>query len=346
MIVLSEPDPFDEIAKKFATLSPDKFKQKMNEMLESHPNDESKKFWDEYSQLRAKEGEHERKILGLDSILEIYSDDYLAWFEKGRLLGESGNHQEALTCFEKVTELKPEHVLGWANRGYALNLLGKNEESLQYFDKSIEIDQNNFLAWEYKGMALGNLAKYEEAIECFDKAIDLDPKNILSWFKKGVAYFRIAKPTMGDEDRKSYGKALECFEKATDLINTMEVEAGVISYVVEHKPFLAKTRILFHKGLTFLILKQPEKALEWFDEILHMDSKDPKVWYGKSQALQELEREKESNECFEHALELGFQPGKDFLYKENPDDLTPEEERGFQSNEEKVEDDEFKKDRV
>ena len=345
MIALNEPDPFDEIAKKFATLSPDKFKQKMNEMLELHPNEESKKFWDEYSQLRAKGGEHERKILGLDSILEIYSDDYLAWFEKGRLLGESGNHQEALTCFEKVTELKPEHVLGWANRGYALNLLGKNEESLQYFDKSIEIDQNNFLAWEYKGMALGNLAKYEEAIECFDKAIDLDPKNILSWFKKGVAYFRIAKPTMGDEDRKNYGKALECFEKATDLINTMEVEAGVISYVIEHKPFLATIKVFFHKGLTFLILKQPDKALECFEKVLDLDPQDPKSWYIKSQALQELEREKEANKCFERAVELGFQPGKEFLYKENPDDLTAKEAREFQPNEEKIEDEEFKKEK-
>ena len=342
---MNDPDPFDEIAKKFATLSPDKFKQRMNEMLESHPNEESKKFWDEYSQLRAKEGEHERKILGLDSILEINSEDFLAWFEKGRLLGESGNHQEALTCFEKVTELKPEHVLGWANRGYALNLLGKNEESLQYFDKAIEIDQNNFLAWEYKGMALGNLAKYKESIKCFDKAIDLDPKNILSWFKKGVAYFTMAKPTMGDEDRKNYEEALKCFEESTKLINTMEVGAGVISYVVETKPFLATIKIFIEKGRTFLVLKRPQEALECFDKALELDSEDWKIWHLKSQALQELEKHDESNKCFERSLELGFQPGKEFLYRENPDDLTAEEAREFQSNEEKVEDAEFKKDR-
>ena len=121
-------------------------------------------------------------------------------------MGESGNHQEALTCFEKVTELKPDRVVGWANRGYALNLLGKNEESLQYFDKAIELDKNNFLPYEYKGMALGNLNRYEEAIECFTETTRLDPDNILSWFKKGFAYFRIAKPTMGDEDRKNYEK--------------------------------------------------------------------------------------------------------------------------------------------
>ena len=345
---MNKPDPFDEIAKKFATLSPDKFKQRMTEMLESHPNEESKKFWDEYSSLREKPGGHDEKIKLLNSILEINTENFLANFEKGRLLGESGNHQEALTCFEKVTELKPEHVLGWANRGYALDLLGKNEESLQYFDKAIEIDQNNFLAWEYKGMALGNLTKYEKAIECFDKAIELDPGNILSWFKKGFAYFRIAKPTMGDEDRKNYEKALECFEKATGLLNTMEVGVGLITYVVEQKPYLAKTKILYHKGLTFLILKQAKEALECFEEILHVDphssGKDPKIWYAKSQALQELEMEQKSNKCFEYALELGFQPGKDFLYKENPDDLTVEEVREFQPNEEKVEDAEFKKD--
>ena len=148
MIALNEPDPFDEIAKKFATLSPDKFKQRMNEMLESHPNEESKKFWDEYSSLREKPGGHDEKIKLLNSILEINTESFLANFEKGRLLGESGNHQEALTCFEKVTELKPDRVVGWANRGYALNLLGKNEESIQYFDKAIGLDENDFLAWE------------------------------------------------------------------------------------------------------------------------------------------------------------------------------------------------------
>ena len=342
---MNEPDPFDVIAKNFATFSPDKFKQKMNQMLDSHPNEESKKFWEEYGSLREKPGGHDEKIKLLNSILEINTENFLANFEKGRLLGESGNHQEALTCFEKVTELKPDRVLGWANRGYALNLLGKNEESIQYFDKALEIDSNSFLPWEYKGMALGNLDRYEEAIECFTETTRLDPDNILSWFKKGFAYFRIAKPTMGDEDKKNYEKALECFEKATNLLNTMEVGVGLITYVVEQKPYLAKTKILYHKGLTFLILKQAKEALECFEEILHVDphssGKDPKIWYAKSQALQELEMEQKSNKCFEYALELGFQPGKDFLYKENPDDLTVEEVREFQPNEEKVEDREF-----
>ena len=341
---MNEPDLFDEIAKNFATLSPDKFKQKMNQMLDSHPNEESKKFWGKYSQLRTQDGEYETKIRLLDSILGINSNDYLAHFEKGRLLGEAGNHQEALHCFEKVTELKPDRVVGWANRGYALNLLGKNEESLQYFDKAIELDQNDFLAWEYKGMALGNLNKYEESIECFDKATELDTKNILSWFKKGIAYFRLAKPTMTEQDRKNYEEALKCFEKATDLINTMEVGAGVISYVVKHKPFLATIKIFSHKGLTFLILMQPDKALECFEKVLALDPEDPALWYYKSQALQELDREKESGECFDKALELGFVPGKDFVYKENPKDLTKEEEKSFQDNEEKKDDAEFKKD--
>lgn len=346
---MNEPDPFDEIAKKFATLSPDKFKQRMDETLESHPNEESKKFWEEYGLLREKPGGHDEKIKLLNSILEINTEDFLANFEKGRLLGESGNHQEALTCFEKVTELKPDRVVGWANRGYALNLLGKNEESIQYFDKAIGLDENDFLAWEYKGMALGNLDRYEEAIECFDKVTELDDKNILSWFKKGFSYFRIAKPTMGDEDRKNYEEALNCFEKATSLLNTMEVGVGVITYVVEQKPYLAKTKILYHKGLTFLILKRAKEALECFEEILHVDphssGEDPKIWYAKSQALQELEMEQESNKCFEYALELGFQPGKDFLYKENPAGLNEEEIREFQSNEELKDDAEFKKEK-
>ena len=351
---MNEPDPFDEIAKKFATLSPDKFKQRMNEMLDSHPNEESKKFWDEYSQLRAKEGEYERKILGLDSILEINSEDFLAWFEKGRLLGEAGNHQEALTCFEKVTELKPEHVLGWANRGYALDLLGKNEESLEYFDKAIELDPNNFLPWEYKGMALGNLGKFEEAIKCFDKAVEIDPKNILSWFRKGVAFHSIAtekmfgEPEISKEEledllKRQSENAVECFDEAIELINKVDTTASVISYVHETKPFLVKIKLYLHKGITLVILHRPEEAIKCFDKVIEIEPKDAQIWYLKSVALQELEKHEEANKCFEHALDLGFEPPKQFLYKQKLDGLNEDEERQFQDNEEKLEEEEFKK---
>ena len=49
LITLNETDQFDEVSSGFATLPPDIFKQRMNEMLESHPNEESKKFWEEYT---------------------------------------------------------------------------------------------------------------------------------------------------------------------------------------------------------------------------------------------------------------------------------------------------------
>ena len=353
---MNESDPFDEIAKKFATLSPDIFKQRMNEMLESHPNEESKKFWEEYVSLRVKEGEHERKILTLDSILEINSGDSLAWFEKGRLLGESGNHQVALTCFEKVTELKPDRVLGWANRGYALNLLGKNEESIQYFDKALEIDSNSFLPWEYKGMALGNLGKFEEAIKCFDKAIDLDPKNILSWFRKGVAFHSIATEKMFNEPeiskeeledllKRQSENAVECFDKAIELVNKLDTTASVISYVHETKPFLVKIKLYLHKGITLVILHKPEEAIKCFDKVIELNPDDANVWYLKSVALQELEKHEEANKCFEHAIDLGFEPPKQFLYKQKLDELSEEEERQFQDNEEKLEEEEFKKEK-
>ena len=123
---------------EFEGLSPDKFKERMEQHLESNPNEELKKLWSKYIQLREQSGKREEKITVLNDILEIDSENFLAWFEKGRWLGESGKHEEALKCFEKTTELKPDRVLGWANRGYALDLLGKNEESIQYFDKAIE----------------------------------------------------------------------------------------------------------------------------------------------------------------------------------------------------------------
>ena len=263
------------------------------------------------------------------------------WYNRG-LHGPSGKYSR-IECFDEALKRDPEYKEAWYEKG--LRHDSEAEEAVKCFDKVIALDPKYEDVWYEKGKALSGLEKYEEAIECFDKAIELDPDNILSWFKKGVAYFTMAKPTMGDEDRKNYEEALKCFEESTKLINTMEVGAGVISYVVETKPFLATIKIFIEKGRTFLVLKRPQEALECFDKALELDSEDWKIWHLKSQALQELEKHDESNKCFERSLELGFQPGKEFLYRENPDDLTAEEAREFQSNEEKVEDDEFKKDR-
>ena len=52
-----------------------------------------------------------------------------------------------------------------------------------------------------------SLNQQDKMVALLKEAIELDPDNILSWFKKGFAYFRMAKPTMGDEDRKNYEKA-------------------------------------------------------------------------------------------------------------------------------------------
>ena len=349
-----EIDPFDEIAREFEGLSPDKFKERMVQHLESNPNEELKKLWSKYIQLREQSGKREEKITVLNDILEIDSENFLAWFEKGRWLGESGKHEEALKCFEKTTELKPDRVLGWANRGYALDLLGKNEESIQYFDKAIELDPNNFLPWEYKGMALGNLGKFEEAIKCFDKTTELDPKNILSWFRKGVAFHSIAtekmfnEPEISKEELEDLLKgqsenAVECFDEAIKLVNKVDTTASVISYVHETKPFLVKIKLYLHKGITLVILHRPEEAIKCFDKVIELEPQDAQIWYLKSVALQELEKHEEANKCFEHALDLGFEPPKQFLYKQKLDGLNEDEERQFQDNEEKLEEEEFKK---
>ena len=361
-------DPFDEIARRFEGLSPDKFKERMDQHLEANPSEELKKSWDVYSQLREQSGKREEKIRSLSAILEIDPESFLAWFEKGRWLGESGNHEEALHCFEKVTELKPDRVLGWANRGYALDLLGKNEESIEYFDKAIDLDPNNFLPWEYKGMALGNLGKFEEAIKCFDKAIEIDPKNILSWFRKGIAFHSIATKKMfsksstpeersresweniSDERKqdvitgtRQYETAVECFDTAIELSDMLEATASIISYVKEDNPFLVKIKLYLHKGITLVILHRPEEALKCFDKVIELEPEDPQIWYLKSVALQELEKHEEANECFERAIDLGFEPPKQFLHKQKLDGLNKDEERQFQDNEEKLEEEEFKK---
>ena len=204
-------------------------------------------------------------------------------------------------------------------------------------------------------MALGNLGKYEEAIKCFDKAIEIDPKNILSWFRKGVAFHSIAtekmfgEPEISKEEledllKRQSENAVECFDEAIELVNKVDTTASVISYVHETKPFLVKIKLYLHKGITLVILHRPEEAIKCFDKVIELEPKDAQCMVPQiSVALQELEKHEEANKCFEHALDLGFEPPKQFLYKQKLDGLNEDEERQFQDNEEKLEEEEFKK---
>ena len=250
--------------------------------------------------------------------------------------------------------MDPKNADAWNNKGLSLDMLGKPEEAIECYDKAIEMDPADPGAWYNKGNALDDLGKYEEAIKCFDKAIEIDPKNILSWFRKGVAFHSIAtekmlgEPEISKEEledllKRQSENAVKCFDEAIKLTNMSDTRASVISYVQETQPFLVKIKLYLHKGITLVILHKPEEAIKCFDKVIELDPDDANVWYLKSVALQELEKHEEANKCFEHALDLGFEPPKQFLYKQKLDGLNEDEERQFQDNEEKLEEEEFKK---
>ena len=155
---------FDEIAKKFATISPDVFKKMMGEGVKST----TKKFTELMNrliELTEQEGKFDEKISCLDSLDELNPGHPTPWHYKGVYNYEQKNYEEALKCWDKAYELEK-------------NLVRDGNYNQPFNDDMVEN------IWFGKSIVLSELGRIEEALTCIDQAIKLNRTETVSWSTK------------------------------------------------------------------------------------------------------------------------------------------------------------------
>jgi len=142
-----------------------------------------------------------------------------------------------------------------------------------------------YYAWDNRGVALNNLKRYEEAIDSCDRALEIKPDFHKAWDNRGITLYQLGK----------LQDAFDCFVKVTEIEPKFEDGWNNLGYLTLAqysyglKPILGKPllirRLSNFKGSqnsSKIDLELCQKALDWFDTALNLQSKNNLIWANRS----------------------------------------------------------------
>jgi tetratricopeptide (TPR) repeat protein len=218
--------------------------------------------------------------------------DCYACFVKGYALDYKGHHDKAIECFDKAIECCPKDspLEAWIGKGIALNYKNCYDKAENCFNEAIKLGdgkegryQDIAYAYLNKSVSLYNLQRDKEEFKCLTKAISRseesisrNPNDAHSWMIKGASYSKL----------RSYDVAILCYNKIIMEINPEFDHAWCL------------------KGYALNYLERYEEALNYFDEAIRINPKDPDYHMGKGISLYGLEKYDEAIICFDIAEHL------------------------------------------
>ena len=185
------------------------------------------------------------------------------------------------------------------------------DEAKTLLDKAMSLDSGNVYVWMGWGSWHNYQKQYTQAIEAFKHALWVDPENPVAWTNLGVAYQQDGQNQLAEK----------AFHQALRLDSTLFVACLALGrmYAMTNRPVegeqmylraisLNSTNIQPHRGLAILYLEQDRltEAETQYLEVVKYNVADSNIWY-KLALLAALDnRQQESFERLEKALEKGM----------------------------------------
>ncbi len=199
------------------------------------------------------------------------------------------------------------------------------DEAKTLLEKAMSLDSGNVYVWMGWGTWHNYQKQYKQAIEAFNHALRLEPENPVAWTNLGVVYQQDGQNQLAED----------AFYKALGLDSTLSVASlslgrlyAMTNRAVEAEKMylraisLNPTNIHPHRGLAILYLEQDRQAEaeSQYLEVVKYNPADSNVWY-KLALLAALDnRQQQSLERLEKALEKGM---RDYQKIMDDEDLEP-----------------------
>ena len=183
---------------------------------------------------------------------------------------------------EKMLEISEEFIqlrgsgLDWIRKAESCYWLGKKDDSLQALDKAVKIAPENAEVWRSKGVFEDRIGLFKAALKSLKISVEIDPNEFLTWSAKAVTE---AKMSLEEESYKSLNFAL--------------LKSGENSIIV-----------LVRAADIYRIFQEYDKALEYINKALEIESEYDDLWRSKVDILNCLNRSNDALECAEKAVEL------------------------------------------
>lgn len=217
----------------------------------------------------------EKALEAFDALLEINSQDTVAWQYRGNILRYLDRPDEALEAFERALAFDPDNVSARYFKGLTLGYLNLPEQALEVFGGVLERDAEHAGALYYSGLALNQLGRHIEAVSALSGALKIKPENPGAWYYKGVSLYMLGESA----------EALEAFEKALALEPS---HAGA---------WEGRAKACLSLGKKREALKACEKALE-------LEPSCAGAWETQGKILGDIGKREEALGAFEKSLIL------------------------------------------
>jgi Tfp pilus assembly protein PilF len=192
-----------------------------------------------------KQGDIDKAIDFLDSLLQIMPRNEVAIINKGIALEDLGRINDAMDSYESVIKLNSRNAAALNNIGHILVRKGFGKRALRMFDRALEVAPEMDIAVANRCKVLSRMKRRVEAESFVDSELEKRPESAILWNARAEIYL----------NRMHYKKAVSAANKALRL-NPNFVEA-----------LNNKGVILEHNGKYQLQEKYYEMALEVFNEV-------------------------------------------------------------------------------
>ncbi|MEA5572591.1 tetratricopeptide repeat protein [Calothrix sp. UHCC 0171] len=152
---------------------------------------------------------------------------------------------------------------------------GKYEKAIAILDRAIAAEPSYNRAWMMRGYGLYRLERYEDALVSYDKAIELQPDVGEPWYYKGIIF----------AEMQQINQALDSYNKA------IEIQPNYVD-------------ALCQRGYLLLDEENYEQALTDFEQAIAIDKNNSFVWYGKGDALSQLQHDVEAINAYQQVLKI------------------------------------------
>ena len=187
--------------------------------------------------------------------------------------------------------------------------LSNFEYAHESLDEALKIDENDGRLWSLKGKCYLEEEKRDEALKCFNKSIEVSPDDMIVWIEKGEYHDKV----------EEYAEALECFSKAYEL----DDDVLSIYWKIEVYDKLKKREkvdecfekilkqsgedlyYLFERGVYCSVVKDYEKALEYFDKCLEINEELSSIWFMEGNIYNKLGDLENTEECVRIVSDIG-----------------------------------------
>lgn len=179
-------------------------------------------------------------------------------FQAGVTAFQNENYQLAAEAFTQAIEQQPNFVSAYSNRCLTYLILNKYRQAIADCTRGLQIDPTNAESYLNRGLAYYRLGEYQNAVTDYNQLLQLQPSDYRAYYNRGLAQVELGAKVAAISD----------YNQSIQYSSTL--------------PAAQLAEIFNDRGVVYLQLKEPKKAIADFTQAIHLNADDARSYFNRA----------------------------------------------------------------